>query len=75
WLDQTFEFLTIFRRQPTVAGPFTRLSGSFNHANQTAMFIEATLPFLVASVWLFGRKKLLPGILTGSILIILYLQA
>jgi O-antigen ligase len=75
WLDQTFSILSLFRNQPTVAGPFVRLSGSFNHANQTAMFIEATLPFLVAVVWLFGRKRnWLPTVL-GIVLIVLYIQA
>jgi hypothetical protein len=75
WTDQTFSFLSLFRNQPTVAGPFVRLSGSFNHANQTAMFIEATLPFLVAGVWLLGRKGYrLPALLGGGA-VLLYLQA
>lgn len=75
WLDKTLDFLDLFRIQPTVAGPFVRLSGSFDHANQMAMYIEATLPFLIGSVWLFGRKKRWPIALVGSILIFLYLQA
>lgn len=74
WTEQTFDFLSLFRNEPTVAGPFVRLSGSFNHANQTAMFIEATLPFLVAGGWLFGRngRRVLALLSTGFTL--LYLQ-
>jgi hypothetical protein len=75
WLDQTFSFLNLFRNEPTVAGPFVRLSGSFNHANQTAMFIEATVPFLVAAVWIIGRKGYRLAALLGGGVILLYLQA
>lgn len=74
-LDQTFEFLNLFRIQPTLVGPFIRLSGSFNHANQTAMFIEATLPFLAVITWQVGRNKNRFGVVAGIVLIILYLQA
>jgi hypothetical protein len=75
WSDQTFELLHLFRIQPTVVGPFIRLSGSFNHANQTAMFIEATLPFLVVITWKLGRNKKWFSVLVGIILIVLYIQA
>jgi hypothetical protein len=43
-----FEWLRPWRATPTVAGPFLRLAGPFDYANQAAMFIEATLPLLVA---------------------------
>jgi O-antigen ligase len=75
WSDQTFELLHMFRIQHTVVGPFIRLSGSFNHANQTAMFIEATLPFLVVITWKLGRNKKWFSVLVGIILIVLYIQA
>jgi hypothetical protein len=43
WLD-------LFRSGPTVVGPFLRLSGPFNHANQAAMYLEAMLPLWLAAV-------------------------
>lgn len=49
-------WLTPFREAPTSAGPFMRLTGSFSHANQAAMYIEATLPLLVALLVGFYRR-------------------
>lgn len=68
-------WLEPFRVQATVAGPYLRLAGPFNHANQAAMFIEATLPFLGALIWLaFGQKRrLLGGLLVAASLV--YLEA
>jgi len=43
-----FAWLSVLRPMPTYAGPFLRLSGSFDYANQAAIYIEATLPFLFA---------------------------
>lgn len=52
WLEVAtlgrFTWLNLFRENATTAGPFRRLSASFPHANQTAMYIEATLPLLIA---------------------------
>lgn len=44
WLDA-------FRTMPTTVGPFLRLSASFDHANQAAIYMEATLPLLLAWLW------------------------
>ncbi|HFE66100.1 MAG TPA: hypothetical protein ENJ93_02460 [Chloroflexi bacterium] len=49
-------WLTPLRQQPTIAGAFIRLTGSYDYANQAAMFIEATLPILLATIWFFLRK-------------------
>lgn len=71
----TFGWLDSLRFQPTAAGPFMRLSGPFNHANQAAMHIEATLPLLVTAGWLaFRRRRYLPG---GLLLVagLIYLQS
>ncbi|MBP8001649.1 MAG: O-antigen ligase family protein [Chloroflexi bacterium] len=46
-----FAWLSWWRGKVTVAGPFIRLTGPFDYANQTAMFIEATLPLLLAFIW------------------------
>jgi hypothetical protein len=45
-----FGWLSALRPMPTYAGPFLRLSGSFDYANQAAIYIEATLPFLFALI-------------------------
>lgn len=50
-------WLAAFRQQPTVAGAFIRLTGSFDYANQTAMYIEATLPFLLAAIWVVFQRS------------------
>ena len=44
-------WVALFRGRITRVGPFARLTGPFDYANQTAMFIEATLPFIVAGGW------------------------
>jgi len=44
-------WLAAFRPGPTVAGPFLRLSGPFDYANQAGMFMEATAPLLLALTW------------------------
>lgn len=73
-------WLNIFRTQPTLAGGLIRLTGPFDYANQTAMFIEATFPILVCTIWYVWQKQwrwqqktavILPLILCT----ILYLQA
>lgn len=66
--------LAPFRTAPTSAGPFTRLTGSFDHANQLAMFMEATLPLLVA-LWLFVRRRSRPHLLLPGAALLLFLQA
>jgi hypothetical protein len=61
-LGYDFEWLQPWRTTPTVAGPFLRLAGPFDYANQAAMFMEATLPLLVAlgiEVARGGRRLLL----------------
>lgn len=50
-------WLSIFRSKITVAGQYIRLTGPFDYANQTAMFIEATLPLLLALAWLVVYSK------------------
>lgn len=69
------EWLVVFRLRPTVAGPFLRLSGPFDYANQAAMFIEATLPLLVAFAVLAWRRR--HGMWTAvlALALLLYLQA
>jgi hypothetical protein len=55
-----FVWLQPWRDVPTVAGPFLRLAGPFDYANQAAMFLEATLPIFVAigiELYCGGRQK------------------
>lgn len=52
-----FAWLQPVRATPTVAGPFLRLSGPFDYANQAAMYIEATLPLLAAFAVLAWRQE------------------
>lgn len=56
-----FTWLNPFRVVPTMAGPFLRLTGPFDYANQAAMYLEATLPLLLTLVWIAhasGRRWL-----------------
>lgn len=56
-IGQPLTGLTLFRPQPTAAGPFIRLTGTFDHANQIAMYIEATMPLLLAVIWLVWQQR------------------
>jgi hypothetical protein len=70
-----FPQLTIFRREATYAGPFLRLSGPFDYANQAAMFFEATLPFLFALTIEAARARRWPRVAVGLLGLALYVQA
>jgi hypothetical protein len=70
-----FSQLTIFRREATYAGPFLRLSGPFDYANQAAMYFEATLPFLFAMTILAARGRRRPLVAVGLLSLALYVQA
>lgn len=50
-------WLTVLRPGPTVAGPFLRLTGPFDYANQAGMFIEATAPLLLALAWQARQRQ------------------
>jgi O-antigen ligase len=70
-----FPWLTVFRREATFAGPFLRLSGSFDYANQAAMFFEATLPFLFALTVMAAHARRWPSVAIGLLALVLYAQA
>ncbi len=50
-------WLTPLRQQLTIAGVFIRLTGPYDYANQAAMFIEATLPILLMTIWFVWHKQ------------------
>lgn len=70
-----FGWLRVFRQNPTVAGPFLRLAGPFDYANQTAMYIEGTFAILIAALAtaLAWRRKWLAVLLLLGL--VLYIQA
>jgi len=57
WGNAELAWLALFRVKITVVGQFIRLSGPFDYANQAAMFIEATLPLLLALTWDWTHKR------------------
>lgn len=66
WLDY-------FRNSATVAGGILRLSGPFDYSNQAAMFIEASLPLIVALLVVSWRRQrlILFGVLAlGALLLV-----
>ena len=70
----------LFRSHITRVGSFLRLTGTFDYANQAAMFIEATLPFLLAAAWAVNRshwprRVKYPLLALLLLLTLLYLQA
>lgn len=81
YVYQEIPWLSLFRAKVTVAGQYIRLTGPFDYTNQAAMFIEATLPFLLALAWAVAgsenmartRRRVLLLFLT--VLMIIYLQA
>jgi len=72
---QEFAWLSVVRPSATFAGPFLRLSGPFDYANQAAIYFEATLPFLFALTLEAGRagRRGLAGV--GAIALLLQAQA
>lgn len=73
-LQDRFAWLAALRLFPTDVGPFLRLSATFNHANQAAMYIEATLPLLAALVWEAGRRRQWGRVAGGGFLLFIWLQ-
>lgn len=74
WQSQALSVLDPFRVTPTSVGPFIRLTGSFDHANQAAMFLEATVPLLVIVVLVaYRRRRWL--VLVPTVVTLLWLQA
>lgn len=70
-----FAWLTLFRERPTLAGPFLRLAGPFDYANQAAMYIEATLPLLVAFTVSAYRRRRRAWTVVLLLAFFLYVQA
>ena len=72
---QELKWLSLFRQAPTEVGPYIRLTGSFDFANQAAMFIEATLPLLLALGWFAhqARRRLLAG--ASGVAALIYVEA
>lgn len=66
WLDP-------FRTMPTTVGPFLRLSASFDHANQAAIYMEATLPLLLAWLWASRQRRWFAAVL--GLAALFYLEA
>lgn len=77
---QELSWLSLFREKVTVAGEYIRLTGPFDYANQAAMFIEASLPFLLALAWavaygkVTGQRRRVLWIFLGMLTLI-YVQA
>jgi lipopolysaccharide exporter len=72
---EALQWLAPFRVQETRVGAFQRLAGTFDHANQASMYIEATAPLLVGMValaWAAGRRRLAAA---GLVALAFYLQA
>jgi len=68
-------WLNPFRQQPSMVGPFLRLSGTIDYANQMAMFLEATLP-LLAGLLVYAASKARPArVALGGLLLVAFLQA
>jgi len=70
-----FGWLAALRPAPTYAGPFLRLSGPIDYANQAAMMIEATLPLLFVMALEAKRagRRALAGL--GLLALLLFIQA
>ena len=75
-----FLWLAPVRLTPTVAGPFIRLTGPFDYANQAAMLMEATAPLLMVLTWWLwataenSRRRRVLAVVAGAASLF-YLQA
>jgi len=71
-LDGDLPLLALFRERMTRAGPFARLTGSFDYANQTSMYIEAAVSLLLALVLVaWARRRRRMAMAGGSALLFL----
>jgi hypothetical protein len=50
--------MSLFRSHLTRVGAVLRLTGPFGYANQASMFLEATLPLLLAAAWWVNGQPL-----------------
>jgi hypothetical protein len=69
------EWLGGFRPQPSLVGPFVRLTGTLDYANQAAMYIGATLPLLAAGLLLPRPQRKLGLMAILGLVLAGYLQA
>ncbi|MBE2197655.1 MAG: O-antigen ligase family protein [Anaerolinea sp.] len=53
-------WMSLFRTHITRVGSILRLTGAFDYANQAAIFMEATLPFLVTITWSVSAQSIPP---------------
>ncbi len=72
---QEFVWLSVVRPGATFAGPFLRLSGPFDYANQAAIYFEATLPFLFALTLEAAREGRRALAAVGGVALLLQTQA
>lgn len=63
------------RITPTMAGPFLRLTGPFDYANHTSMYIEATLPLLLISTAIAYENSRRPLTLLLASATLIYLES
>lgn len=73
-------WMGLFRGHITRVGSILRLTGPFDYANQAAMFMEATFPFLIAAAWSVHAQNLprrfkIPLLALLFLLSLFYLQA
>ena len=70
-----FPWLAVVRPMPTYAGPFLRLSGPFDYANQAAIYFEATLPLTFALTLEAARAGRRALAVAGAVAVLLQVQA
>jgi len=76
WQGQELGCLLPFRAGVTVAGAYLRLTGPLDYANHAAMILEATVPLLLMSSWVWWRRsRKTPVLLLSFLLLLLLLQA
>ncbi len=65
--------LDVFRGRATTVGPFLRLTSTFDHANQTAMYLEALVPLaLCLTLVLITRQQRVLAIVTAVVTLVLF---
>jgi hypothetical protein len=72
---QDFPWLAVVRPMPTYAGPFLRLAGPFDYANQAAIYFEATLPLTFALTLEAVRDGRRAATGVGGVAVLLQVQA
>ncbi len=73
--NQPLAGLNILRERATTVGPFLRLTSSFDHANQAAMYLEALVPVGIFATYQAWQRQQKAGAIGLALLTLILFQS